>query len=64
MFLAISNNPPSILLATSSDSGIHAGDKAKAALSAAGGRGGGNQTLAQGSVPDAAALEKVVALLQ
>jgi len=64
VFLAISKEPPSILLAASADSGVHAGDKARAALSAAGGRGGGNQTLAQGSVPDAAALDKVVALLQ
>ncbi len=64
VFLAVSENPPSILFATSGDSGVNAGERAKAALSAVGGRGGGNAALAQGSVPDAAALEKVVALLQ
>ncbi len=64
VFLAISDDPPSLLLAASQDSGVHAGNVLKAALTEAGGRGGGNATLAQGSVPDAAALEKVVALLE
>src|SRR6202011_5976617 len=50
-FLAVSFNPPAILLAASADSGIHAGDRVKAAVTAAGGRGGGNQGLAQGSLP-------------
>lgn len=63
VFLAVSTNPAAILLAASQDSGIHAGEKMKAALAAAGGRGGGNAQLAQGSVPDATSLEKVVALL-
>jgi alanyl-tRNA synthetase len=63
VFLAVSENPPSVLLAASADSGVHAGDRVKAALSAAGGRGGGNAGLAQGSVPDAKALESVVAQL-
>lgn len=49
VFLAVSANPPSILLAASPDSGIHAGDRVKATVTAAGGRGGGNQSLAQGS---------------
>jgi alanyl-tRNA synthetase len=64
IFLAISQNPSALLLAASPDSGVHAGERLKAALTAVGGRGGGNQALAQGSVPDAAALEKAVALLQ
>jgi alanyl-tRNA synthetase len=64
VFLAVCVEPPSVLLAASSDSGVNAGERAKAALATAGGRGGGNQALAQGSVPDAATLEKVVALLQ
>ena len=64
IFLAISNEPPSLLFAASADSEVHAGNRVKAALAAAGGRGGGNQTLAQGSVPDAGALERAVALLQ
>jgi alanyl-tRNA synthetase len=63
VFLAISKEPPTLLLATSADSGFHAGDRLKAALAVAGGRGGGNQLLAHGSVPDAAALERVVGLL-
>ena len=51
VFLAICENPPSILLAVSPDSGWHAGDRVKAAAAAAGGRGGGNQTLAQATAP-------------
>jgi len=54
-------NPPSVLLAASEDSGIDAGRILKERLTAAGGRGGGSPRLAQGSVPDAAALESVVA---
>jgi alanyl-tRNA synthetase len=58
-FLAVCENPPSVLLAASADSGVHAGDLVKSAVTAAGGRGGGNQGLAQGTAP-AAALEGVV----
>ena len=61
VFLAISTDPPSILLAASPDSGVHAGERVKAAVTAAGGRGGGNQALAQGSVPSAASLETIAA---
>jgi alanyl-tRNA synthetase len=60
VFLVECENPPSILLAVSADSGIHAGDCVKAAVNAAGGRGGGNKTLAQGSAPD---LVKLLAAL-
>jgi alanyl-tRNA synthetase len=60
VFLAICENPPSVLLAASPDSGIHAGDRVKSAVTAAGGRGGGNQALAQGSVGSLQALEAVV----
>jgi alanyl-tRNA synthetase len=63
VFLAVSKNPPSVLLAASADSGIHAGDRVKSAVTAAGGRGGGNQALAQGSLPATAALDAVTALL-
>ncbi len=62
-FLAVCQDPPSVLLAASADSGVRAGDRVKAAVTAAGGRGGGNPSLAQGSVPTAAALEQVVAML-
>jgi len=61
-FLAVSDDPASVLLAVSADSGVHAGNRVKEAVTSAGGRGGGNQTLAQGSVP-AAALKDVVANL-
>jgi alanyl-tRNA synthetase len=64
VFLAICDQPPSLLLAASADSGIHAGDRIKAAVAAAHGRGGGNQQLGQGSVPNAAALASAEALLR
>jgi alanyl-tRNA synthetase len=53
MFVAVGQNPPSVLLAAATDSGVHAGNVLKAALAAAGGRGGGSATMAQGSVPTA-----------
>ena len=56
-------NPPSVLLASSEDSGVDSGKILKERLNAVGGRGGGSPRLAQGSVPDAAALESVVASL-
>ncbi|HVO96964.1 MAG TPA: alanyl-tRNA editing protein [Bryobacteraceae bacterium] len=62
VFLAVSENPASVLLAASPDSGVHAGNRVKEAVSGAGGRGGGNQNLGQGSVPFEA-LEKVAAAL-
>jgi alanyl-tRNA synthetase len=52
--------PPSVLVAASEDSGADAGRLLKETLAAAGGRGGGSPRLAQGSVPDAAALDRVV----
>jgi alanyl-tRNA synthetase len=64
VFLAICDQPPSLLLAASADSGIHAGERVKAAVAAAQGRGGGNQQLGQGSLPDAAALANAEALLR
>jgi alanyl-tRNA synthetase len=57
-FIAMTEDPSGILLATSADSGIHAGNVLKAALARHGGRGGGNAALAQGSGPKEA-LEKV-----
>jgi alanyl-tRNA synthetase len=58
-FLAISENPPAVLLAVSPDSGMHAGDLLKGAVTSAGGRGGGSATLAQGSAPSTDALEAI-----
>ena len=63
VFLAVSKNPPSVLLAASADSGIHAGDRVKSAVTAAGGRGGGNQALAQGSLPLTADLDAIASSL-
>jgi alanyl-tRNA synthetase len=56
-------SPPGIVFAASADSGINAGELLKSALSANGGRGGGSPRVAQGTVPDAAALQRVIQLL-
>jgi alanyl-tRNA synthetase len=61
VFVGSSDDPPSILLAASADSGVEAGRVLKDALQAHGGRGGGSPRLAQGSVPDAGALRAVLA---
>lgn len=63
VYVAALQQPPSVLLAVSADSAIDAGKTLKAALSSAGGRGGGTARLAQGSVPDAAQLETVLGSL-
>jgi alanyl-tRNA synthetase len=55
--------PPGIVFAASADSGVNAGDVLKAALTANGGRGGGSPRVAQGTVPDADALARVLAAL-
>jgi alanyl-tRNA synthetase len=62
VFVATLSDPPSVLLATSADTGIDAGQVLKAALAAAGGRGGGTVRMAQGSVPQAK-LEEVAGKL-
>ena len=62
VFLAVSEDPAAVLLAASADSGVHAGNRVKEAVTAAGGRGGGNQALGQGSVP-AGALQGVIEAL-
>ncbi|MGA2215179.1 MAG: alanyl-tRNA editing protein [Bryobacteraceae bacterium] len=59
IFLAFAENPPAVLLAASKDSGVNCGELLKRMLGAAGGRGGGNATLAQGSLPSKAALQQV-----
>ncbi len=63
VFVATLADPPSVLYAASADSGVDAGKLLKTALTDAGGRGGGNARIAQGSVPDAAALDALVAKL-
>lgn len=54
------NDPPSVLVASSEDSGVDAGKLLKERLGALGGRGGGSPRLAQGSVPDRAAVDAIV----
>ncbi|MFI5232862.1 MAG: alanine--tRNA ligase-related protein [Gemmatimonadales bacterium] len=56
-------SPPGIVFAASADSGVNASDVLKAALSANGGRGGGSPRVAQGTMPDAAALQRVLGAL-
>ena len=53
--------PPSLLLATSEDTGIDAGCALREAVIKLGGRGGGSPRIAQGSVPDAGRLAEAVA---
>jgi alanyl-tRNA synthetase len=64
LFVATLADPPAVLLAASPDSGVDAGKVLKAALTEAGGRGGGTPRIAQGSVPDLARLEQVVSRLE
>jgi alanyl-tRNA synthetase len=61
VYFAVVEEPPSVLLAASADAGIHAGNAVKKAVAAAGGRGGGNALVGQGSVPSREALTRVVA---
>jgi alanyl-tRNA synthetase len=60
MFVAALNDPPSVLLAASADSGIDAGKLLKTALAEAGGRGGGSARIAQGSVANRELLDRVL----
>jgi alanyl-tRNA synthetase len=57
------DSPPSLLLATSTDSGVDAGATLKPILDSHGGRGGGSPRIAQGTVADAAALDHAVQTL-
>ena len=59
IFLAIGDEPAALMLAASADSGVHAGNILKSALTAAGGRGGGSATMAQGSLPSKSQLDEV-----
>jgi alanyl-tRNA synthetase len=60
LFIALIEDPPSVLVAVSKENPpLHAGDTLKRLLAEAGGRGGGNAQLAQGSLPSTEALEKM-----
>jgi alanyl-tRNA synthetase len=63
VFVAWSREPAAILIAASTDAGVHAGNALKAIVTAAGGRGGGSAQLAQGSVPNPTAARDAVAKL-
>jgi alanyl-tRNA synthetase len=63
VFIALSSSPPSVLVATSVDSGVDAGKVLRPLLERVGGRGGGSARLAQGSAPSAEAIDSVVAWL-
>jgi alanyl-tRNA synthetase len=56
-------NPPSVLIASSEDSGVDSGALIKPQLASVGGRGGGSPRIAQGSVPSAEMIEQVVSSL-
>jgi len=60
VLIALVERPASILLAASEDTGVDAGAVLKAALAAAGGRGGGTARVAQGTVSDVVALSDVL----
>lgn len=57
IYVAFAENPPAILLAASAESGVRCGETLKRLLAAHGGRGGGNATVAQGSLPSKEALD-------
>lgn len=61
--VGVIESPASLLLAASADSGLDAGKTLKAAVTAVGGRGGGSPRVAQGTVPDAATLERIATSL-
>lgn len=64
ILVAATARPPTVLLASSPDSGIDAGAVLKGLLASAGGRGGGSKSLAQGSVPGMDGLEAVLKSLE
>ncbi len=55
--------PPAVLLAAAEGSGVDAAGVLKEALRVAGGRGGGNPRLAQGSVPEPGSLDGAIRAL-
>ncbi|HKO17190.1 MAG TPA: DHHA1 domain-containing protein [Gemmatimonadaceae bacterium] len=63
VFVGALAEPPSVLLATSADSGMDAGATLKRVLAEVGGRGGGSPRMAQGKVESAAAVEGLVGRL-
>jgi alanyl-tRNA synthetase len=65
IFVGATGQPPRVIVAASKDSGFDAGKTLKRVLADLGGRGGGSATLAQGTVPEAAQLDRAIdSLLQ
>jgi alanyl-tRNA synthetase len=64
VYLAVSRDPAAILLAASPDAALDAGAVLKQAVIATGGRGGGNATMAQGSVPSTEALSTALSAIR
>ncbi len=60
VFVATTASPPSVMFGASADSSVDAGARIKAAMAAAGGRGGGSPRFAQGSAPSAGHLRAIV----
>jgi alanyl-tRNA synthetase len=60
VFAGTVDDPPTVLLAASDDSGIDAGRVLKGALASVGGRGGGSARMAQGSLPARDAMPRVL----
>jgi alanyl-tRNA synthetase len=63
VFVGAIEQPSAVLVAASADSGLDAGKTLQPLLAQAGGRGGGNARMAQGSVPEREALDAVVGAL-
>lgn len=63
VFVAACDNPPSVMLAASAESGVHAGNRLKELLAVHGGRGGGSAQMAQASLPTVEALNALLAAL-
>jgi alanyl-tRNA synthetase len=63
LFAAVCDNPPSVMLAASADSGTHAGNRLKELLTVHGGRGGGSAQMAQASLPSVDAISALLAAL-
>jgi alanyl-tRNA synthetase len=59
----LAEEPPGVLIACSPDSGLNAGAILQQVLTAAGGKGGGAATLAQGRLPSAETGDALAAAL-
>ncbi len=64
VFVAAVLSSATVLVAAADDAGVDAGRLLKPVLTTAGGRGGGSPRLAQGTVPNADALEGVVHIIR